>query len=664
MKSLNLSFGMKWLCSVIAGTAVAYLWTIIVLFFCEHQNSFDLLLPGLTNTTITITRLIIVFHASLKLVPVIGVQVLRKIMIRTELLYILVFYWIWCYFINHMWPGMNIVYDHWQMQDMSISRLYDHISQHPYSFSWFIATRLIIPIVLATVYARFLKLRNIITDKGWWRSLFVEGRGSGGKWAGLLTINKLKTKIGWRLNSQHVILGRAVFGDHPMSPVIRAPKDSHTITSALTGSGKETTSQLPQLAVFKGGMVVVDVKGSLAQETFKYRSSKPWLETLNMNGGGRHLHKNARAYVFDPRGITDHLPRFKYNFLSEIDLFDSNAVELLDVIAEACIEADPKHPHFSDMAKSLLIGLCIYVLSTQPEENQNMPYVYDLLSGVLDPDMPYADPTKFDKELLPLMMKCDAMGGLASGIASKLSQMGAEERGGCLSTLYRGIKFCAYPEMRWQLSHSDFKFSEFYDNTSTLYFVLDIIKSPSFTRWLRVMIGLSFILLRKKKPRKGIPTLYMLDEMGSYIDMPVLNKAFEIVRNFGQRIHGYVQSFNQIEKGAPKRYQTILANTNLHIYGLKDLQDAKMVSQILGHHIIKIKKGRGRYSNTVEQIKPLLTPTELMLKLGRDANRSIFIPIDGFPTRLERCTFKPLKIEGKRFYEYSPFIFKGCFNRW
>lgn len=660
----HLSFGWQWLCSLLVSTAAAFFWTGLVQLFSTNHHYFESLFPGISSTLTTTSLFLVVVHGVLRLAPVISVNILRKLFIRGELLYLVIMIGIGYYGIKNLYPDWLQLYHNWHAGEMSFAQLKYHIVDHPYFFSWFLSTRLTVPVLTAILPTLLLEWWTIIKDKGWFRQAFVEGHGAGGKWAGLLTIKQLKTNIGWQLNNKHLILGRALFSDHPAAPIVRVPDQSHVITSALSGSGKETTVLLPNLATYEGSVVVTDLKGSLAEQTFKLRSSKKWLRKLGMSTKGRHIKGNHHACLLDPFKLTNELPRFRYNALSEVNIYDDNCVELLYAIADGCMQEQTKEPHFQDMSKALSVALMVHVLSTEPEERQTLPRVYDLLSGIIDPDLPYADPTRFDQELLPALMKNEACGGIAQGIAAKLLEMGPNERGSVLSTCYRGLAFCANPAMRWQLSYSDFKFSDFQERPSTLYLVLSDSMMSGYSRWLRIMIGLSIILLRKKPDKKETPTLFLLDEMGKLKDIKVISEGFEFLRGYNIRVWGLLQSLDQIEKNSPDRYQTMLANSTLQIFGLNNLKEAKMASELLGEHVIKVKKKNGETTFVEEQIKPLLTPAEILIKLGKNKNRCLVFPVDGYPQRLERCSFKPLRIDKKRFYEYSPFIFKGCFQNW
>lgn len=658
---MKFSFGWLWLCRLLICTAIAFLWLGVVQLFRSEQHYFEQLLPGSNQLLFRTGIILMSLFPSIQLAEVIGNNLLRKLWIRKEFLYLFLAY-VYAHNISlHIYPVGESVYTSYKQ--IGLEQLWVHIQTHTNLFMWLISSAIIIPVLIPIVPTLAFEWWHSFKDGQLYRQTFVEGKGSGSKWASLHTIHKLKSNTSFFLNSKDLILGRALFPDAPKAPIIKAEYESHIITAGLTGSGKSTTAILPNLCQYAGNAIINDPKGELAMQTMRARSSKKWLEECGIKGNTfRHKSGNARAYVLDPFKETKGLPSFRYNLLSEIDINNDRAREMLFAVADGCVSEETNEPHFTEMAKSLIAALCAFVISSFPKEKQHLCTVLDLLSGI-DPDLQYADPTRLEQLLID-MMKEKACGGLIQTVASKMLEAGDREKGSILTTAARSLLWVGDPSMRHQLSLSDFSFKEFHKRTTTVYLVLPDSLMSSQHRWLRTMISLSIILVKKEDTYSGVPTLLLLDEMARLSEIETVGKGFEFLRAYGVRIWGFLQSLEQLEKLYADRYDTILGNSTVQLFGINSLHTAKWASEMLGNAVVKKTKKNEQHKEVTEEIRPLLTPTEIKIKLGKNTNRSTIFPTDGMPLRLERCSFKPQIKKGKLFFEYSPFVFKGCFEDW
>lgn len=505
-----------------------------------------------------------------------------------------------------------------------------------------------------------------------YRQLFKEGRGGSAQWASEPTFKRLEAPI--TLHSKKIILGRSTFEDEPNTRVIGIEDDAHMVSVGITGSGKSTTVLLPNLATYGGSAIVFDPKGELAEMTYRCRSSASWLDISSTYGNTTRHHEQSRCYVLDPFGETKTLPRSSYNILSEININSDRVREMLSAISDGCVTTEKgENIHFEEMAKYFIEGIIAHVLSKYPQEHHNLPFVFDLIHGI-DRDLNYADPTRFN-ELLYVMMKNPAAGGLPQQVAAKILDMGEREKGSVLTTVSRSIKWMGDPAMRKHLVNSDLRFRELN--------MLDIIQGESYTkstvyivlpeglikeqmRWLRTLISLSLVLVKNAPARSEIPTLFILDEfpkLGGKID--VVTEGFGILRGYGIKLWAFVQNIEQLKADYSDKWSSMLANSTVQVFGVNSIETAEWVSETLGSTVhTKTEGGNGRQYSTHEAVYPLLTPNEVMTKLGKSENYQYIKPVEGFPLRLERCAYKPLDIGKHGFYELEPNALKGCFEDW
>ena len=552
---------------------------------------------------------------------------------------------------------------------------------------WIFGLNFLMPLAIALLPSYLFYRVEKLKENKTFRQLFMEGRGGSARWAGSATYEKHRyTKGG-------IFLGKSLFDDDPKPRLISVEDDAHMLTIGMTGSGKSTTVLLPNLSEYKGSAIVLDPKGELANNTYRRRSSEEWLAENAVTGNTKiHFPSGAKCYVLDPFSETNNLSLNSYNLLSEIDINSDRAREMLSAIADGCVVSDGgDNAHFEEMARYFIEGVIAHVLSKYPKELHNLPFVFDLIHGI-DTELKVADPTKF-KELLYIMMKNDAVGGLPQQIASKLLEMGDRERGSVLSTVARSLKWIGDPAMRKHLVNSDFKFSDigfrqkdldnlhysevrksgfttWYINPTTVYIVLPDGLINEQMRWLRTLVSVSIGALRNlpEHKRPKIPTLFIMDEfprLGGKIK--AISEGFGILRGYGIKLWAFIQDIGQIQKDYPDRWNSMMANSTVQVFGVNDINTAEWLSQNLGTAVHRRKDGREGFTKLYkkkvvnEAVYPLLTPNEVMNKFGKTTNRQVVIPTDGLPMRLERLAYKPMNINGNKFRAIGT---KGHFEDW
>lgn len=530
-----------------------------------------------------------------------------------------------------------------------------------------------IPFAIAFLPAEILMKIQHLRENRTFRQIFSEGRGGSARWASTPTYQRHEAKAS-QVNSK-IILGRSLFDDDPERRIVGIGDDAHLITIGMTGSGKSTTVLLPNLAMYGGSAIILDPKGELAMATFQCRSSKYWLKEQTISERVTHHHRTGRSFVLDPFGETQDLPRNNYNLLSEVDINSDRVRELLSAISDGCVTPEGEdNKHFEEMAKYFIEGIIAHVLSRYPEEYHNLPFVFDLVHGI-DRDLKVADPTRFN-ELLYVMMKNDAAGGLPQQVAAKILEMGDREKGSVLSTIARSLKWIGDPAMRKHLETADFKFSELntvayvgpdqaYHNATSVYIVLPDGLMKEQMRWLRCLISVSLTLIKNVKEKPSIPTLFVMDEfprLGGKIE--AIAEGFGILRGYGIKLWAFVQDIGQLQEDYPERWSSMTANSTVQVFGVNDLETAEWVSETVGSAIQRRKEGRIKKKVIHEAVYPLLTPNEVIMKLGKTENRQLVRTAEGFPMRLERCSYKPLELGKHGFYELAPGALKGCFTDW
>lgn len=561
--------------------------------------------------------------------------------------------------------------------------------------TWESIIHILTPVCIATLLPFIFYGIEWLQEVPWFRQFKREGVGGSSRWATVRSYHSRPAKLRQDLTSfpsmedegvttSRIFLGRSLFSDDPFSRLVGIDDDSNMITVGTIGSGKSISVIYPNLSMYLGSALVIDPKGEHSRMTYRRRSSKKWLEDNDIIGKTNKQFKRGRCYMLDPFGINkDHgLPSHCYNPLSEINLISPNCREVISAVADGCVSREsPQNQHFEEMARSVLQGLIAYVLDKYEPHNHTLPFILDLMYGIKDG---IADSSNWN-ELMWDMMTCQAAGGLAQQAASELEKMGERERGAVLSTLARSLKWVGDPAMRRQLSRSDFKFSEIGikevqdENgqtrivTETLYFVLPDTRMKPQMRWLRTLTSVGIALMQNRPQKPPISTLFILDEyprLGGQIT--AISEGYGTLREHKVKLWIFLQNLGQLKHDEPKRWSSMCGNSNTQVFGvgMGDPDTARWVSETLGKSLRVRTERRGgilglmRRKVVNETPRELLTASEVTMKLGQKSNLQVVFPAMGFPMRLERLSFKPLKIGGKWFKSIGLDGLRGHFENW
>lgn len=550
-----------------------------------------------------------------------------------------------------------------------------------------------------------------------YRRSFLEGRGGSAEWGGPATYKRHEAPVKkgysteegdnhyYGLLSDQILLGRSLFTDDLKMRLVSVKDDVHMVTIGTSGSGKSTTVIWPNLALYEGSVIIFDPKGEHARQTYWRRTGldlareqkaernrylfymseekKKDLPLPEIMPGAENpdlIHmREGQCYMLDPFNENKNtgIPTACYNPLNEINLNDEGqATAIIAAIADGCVTPESgNNKHFEEHAKSLIEGLIAHVITRYPREKHTLPFLYDLFYGV-DDETGVADPQRFN-ELIIDMMTNDALGGLPRSKAMDLKRVGDREMGSFFSTISRSLKWISNPAMRKQLSKTDFLFSGFgTSKTQTLYIVLPDNQINAQMRWVRTLTSVGTVAMQNRYKKPDIPTLFMLDEfprLGGKIS--TISDGFGTFRHYGIKLWIFMQDLSQLQKDYPERWGAMVGTSTVQVFGIRHLETAEWISKQLGKAI----RRRTAFQWSLmalffprvlhEAAQDLLTPDEVMRMLGKSDNIQIVLPTQGFPMRLERLAYKPLKTkDGGKFRDIGPVSnwknLKGHFEDW
>lgn len=513
---------------------------------------------------------------------------------------------------------------------------------------WIYTKGLFVPCLLFIAPFQWTKFSEKLSEHALYRRLFVLGKGGSARWAG-------PASYAARPQSRfdNIFVGRTNPWDVGLDygKDIGLGDDAHLLTIGCAGSGKSITAIWPNLATYQGGVVVLDPKGEHARMTFWCRTAADLAQgkckytRVHLPGRGR-----PQAYKLDPFVQEPSIPNSNYNPLSEINIDDNRVLEKLAAISDGCVLPEgEKNQHWTEGSKTILEGVMAHVLSEEPEENRNLPYVHDLLLG-FDPELGISDLDRFADFIAKLRMN-----PVAGGICFKAANFLANDaKGTMMTSVLRSIKWIGDPAMRKHLSGpSDFRFASIPDDRAgcgnTVYIVAPIgplMKEQ--VRWLRVLTNLSVTIIRLA-PKPKIRTLFILDEFPQLQGkLTAVEEGIVTLRSAHIRLWPFIQQIGQLKKDYGANWNTFISSSNVQAFGVTDPETAEWISEAMLGSLLSQKTEGGRTIN--EGVRPLWTAREVMSELGKNEPRQIVFPNDGgFPMRLERLAYKSLVVEGKRF---------------
>jgi len=363
-------------------------------------------------------------------------------------------------------------------------------------------------------------------------------------------------------SSLDVLLGQV--GVDNQKTYIGYGDDRHIVTIAGSRSGKGTSLIIPNLLHYSGSVVVIDPKGENASLTAKYRA-----EVL-----GQHV------IVLDPFGVSGVAHEYlgAFNPLSTLDMHDPEIVDDATSLADAIIIRGKSNsdPHWDDTARMVIKAAILFVLISEPPQNQTLVRVKELITEGYatpyrpqegdEPDLDVKIPPSFEDFVL-VLKHAEEFGGAISAAGHALQDMGEKELGSVLSTARRHLEFVSSLPMQEQLSYSTFDPAELRAAThgTSIYLVLPEYRLAGHARWLRTMITVLFTNLQRMGPAPSgaRQTLFILDEFASLGYMEALERAASYIAGFGVKLWTVLQDLNQLKDLYNKRWETFIGNAGI-----------------------------------------------------------------------------------------------------
>jgi type IV secretion system protein VirD4 len=363
---------------------------------------------------------------------------------------------------------------------------------------------------------------------------------------------------------------------------ITSSTQRHLLSVAPTRSGKLLTSSMPRCLEHQGPLVAIDVKdGELSLIAARYRRDflghkvviiDPWGEACSQLG-------------MSPARI---------NVLDWLNPDNDDFVEDAMLIAGSLVsEGSGKEPFWSDEARTLIMGLILYVAATPltllptEKKSRDLAQVRRLLN-LSSRDFKAMVSGEFEKDeqgntqlIHPGMAQSANEHVRAS--AARILNKAEKELSGVISTAQQNTHFLESPKIQRALSHSDFSFDELEQGQIDIFIVLPAGRLYTYSRFLRMLISIAITSVTRFKTKPNPPVYFLIEEAAALGRLETIETAYGLMAGYGMQLHMIVQDLNQLASIYEKRWQTFIANSGvIQIFGTNDLMTAEYTSRLCG----------------------------------------------------------------------------------
>jgi type IV secretion system protein VirD4 len=268
-----------------------------------------------------------------------------------------------------------------------------------------------------------------------------------------------------------------------------------------------------------------------------------------------------------------------------------------------------KDSFWQDEARSLFLGLALYVLDTE-----DVPATLGEIFRTLMAPEPVDELCRY---VVETREDLDPACVLALGSFANKAE---KERSGVRSTLTAALQLWANPMVDAATSASDFDLADLRRKATTIYVAVSLDQLTSVARLLNLFFqqAISLLTERLPGPDERHRVLFLLDEFASLGRMDVLKDSLAFLAGYGVRICTIVQGLGQLDDlyGRAGR-EAILQNSALQVvFAANDEMTARYVSERLGTQTVQTVsrsvRGGGlatkHYGSTA---RPLLLPEEV-----------------------------------------------------
>ncbi len=325
------------------------------------------------------------------------------------------------------------------------------------------------------------------------------------------------------------------------------------ITIAPPGSGKTQSHVFPTLLNWDGPAVVLDVKGEIYAGTSKWRSENvgPVYKFSPLDPATSHCYNPLTIVRADPEYLWEDA-----RFLADMMMVPTGA----------------KDPFWENRARDILTAAIAKVCLEEDVNKRPLGDVLDIFHGL-----------GWDSFIRALQSRVDIKSMSRAG--NSLGEMDAKTRDGVLQTGLSSLSAWDGDRIARATKRSDWSPLDLRSGKNpTVYICLKPNEVESYISVLRVFIAQHIRLLTTElPPRDAAPILFVLDELPRLRQMPPVEEALEIGRQYGIKLWMFAQSVGQLQNAYPNG-DGMIGSCAVRMYMNPSLQDgtAQKLSEDIG----------------------------------------------------------------------------------
>lgn len=406
----------------------------------------------------------------------------------------------------------------------------------------------------------------------------------------------------------------------------------HVLLFAPTGSGKGVGFVIPNLLFWDQSVVCHDIKMENHQLASGYRKRM---------GQDIFLWNPA-----DPDGIS--------HCYNPLDWISEKPGQMVDDVQKICNLILPEQEFWQNEARSLLLGVILYLVAVPEKVNSFGEVVRTMRS---------------DDVVYNLAVVLDTIGKRIHPVAymniAAFLQKADKERSGVISTLNSGLELWANPLIDATTARSDFDMQLLKKRKMSVFCGVTPDNLKRLEPLLKVFYQQATDFMTRNMPRKDEPygVMFMMDEFPSLGEMPQFQVGIAYFRGYRVKLFLIVQDTQQL-KGIYEEagMNSFLSNCYYRItFAANNVETANLISQLIGNKTVQQTSHNqpkfmdmnpgARTTNTSEVQRALLLPQEV-ITLPRDEQ---IILIESFaPIRTKKIFYYQDKLFTRRLLPQVP----------
>ena len=324
------------------------------------------------------------------------------------------------------------------------------------------------------------------------------------------------------------------------------------MTIAPPGAGKTQCNVFPNLLRWPGPAVVLDVKGEIYDGTSAWRAA--------------NVGPVIKFSPLDPQRSA------RFNPLSGVRSESLYLWEDARFLADMMIVPKAKEPFWEDKAKEILTLIIADVAFWNPPDDRAMSKVLAIINR--NGWNEFIDRSKKNPELQTIRDE-----------GANLASMDPRTLDGALQTAKASLAAWVGERINMVTRQSDWSPLDLRNGTNpTLYVCVKPNEIEAYLSLLRVVIAQHIRALTSELPPRGAaPILFVLDELPRLRQMPPVEEALEVGRQYGIKLWMFAQSVGQMRNAYPNG-EGMMGSCAVRTFMNPSLQDgtAKMIAEQIG----------------------------------------------------------------------------------